>query len=387
MPKKKESVLGLQYVAPRNVPRPLTPCASPGTYEVRVLVHRVDGASAFGEFFPDVYVKARMYVPRGAWQRTDVHHKSVDGEALFEYRLVLPPFKVPPSPPPSKAVPQRAARPPPPSPTLEVVAMDADRLTRDDRLGGALLPLTALAVPEDTAEQCGLATLANPRVNLFRAASLDLVRGRRATFPLELTGHWPLIRRKRLSREPLAACSVGLTLQLLSMAEAAACPAASGNGPGPDNRFPTLTRPARRRGRLRDRLFFGRLALMESLLLHATGMASTRHLLCAAVLVALLFSVSPGDVAAFLTLLLGTLLRLIRRHPTEVKVGAAATASVVLGVWAARALWGTAVARSTSPDTTADKWTWMSSAAFGRSPRRGRRAHDGEGASSPDEER
>lgn len=389
MPTKEEDAPGRQNLAAWDVPQPVTPRAKPGTYELRVLVHNVNGASTFGEFFPDVYVKARMYAPRGAWQRTDVHHKSVDGEALFEYRLVLPPFMVPPPPQPRRAGPRRAARPPPP-PTLEVVAMDADRLTRDDRLGGALLPLTALAVPEDAAEQCGLATLANPRVNLFRADSLDLVRGRHATFPRELTGHWPLLRKKRLSREPLAACSVELTLQLLSTAEAAARPAASGNAPGSDNRFPTLTRPARRRGRLRDRLFLGRLALLESLLLHATGMASTRRLLCTAALVTLLFSVSPDDVAPFLALLLDTLLRLLSRHPTEVKAGAIA-ATVVIGGWAAWAIWGSAAARSTSPDTAAGRQGGTSRAVFGsrrrRSPSRARRAHDEAGASSPDEER
>lgn len=335
-------------LSPGACEQPEAPRAAPGTYELRVLVHRVDGASAFGEFFPDVYVKARMHAPRGAWQRTDVHYKCVDGEALFEYRLVLPRFTLPtPPPPPSRGRARRAKRPPPP--TLEVVAMDEDRLSRNDRLGGAKLRLTELVVPEDGHEQCGLATLHNPRVNLFRAASLGPARGPGATFPRELTGYWPLVRKKRLSREPLAACSVRLTLQLLSEDEAAARPADSGNSAAAGNRFPTLARPARRHGRLRDRLLLGRLALLEAALLYSTGMASVRRVVLAAALVALLFSTNPSVVVAAVALVLGKLCHFLRRHPAGAKAGVAAGV-VVCGLWGAWTAWRRAAPRSPPPD-------------------------------------
>lgn len=254
---------------------------APRTFQARLIVHRVDDIVHFGELFPDVYVKARMKEPPSGWCRTDVHRKCVNSTALFEYRLVLPPFAHPARP----ARRGLCRRPRRPVPALEVVVMDEDQVTRDDRLGGVTLELEGVPLPDER-EGCGVATLSNERVSLFSAAALRRVRVRDAVFPRELTGYWPLLKKKKFNRELKTVGSVLLTLQLLSAEEAAAFPAAPGNRDWPANRHPRLTRPHRQHGRIRDKVVFGVIQNVEQIIAHATGIPSLRLFLVAAAVVA-----------------------------------------------------------------------------------------------------
>lgn len=250
------------------VPRPMSVSASQ-TFHVRLIVHRIDDIEQLGELFPDVYVKARMAHPRGAWCRTDVHVKAVQATALFEYRLVLAPFSLPPSPVQAG----RSGRVERLPPTLEVVMMDQDRVTRDDRLGGITLSLQDLPLPEDDGHGCGVASLSVEKVNLFDAAAVRGFRRRGAVFPREVAGHWPLLKEKKMNREVKAVGSIRLTVQLLTAREAARCPAAQGNKAWPLNRYPPLARPRRQHGRVRDMVVLGVVDQVQLVVARATGLS------------------------------------------------------------------------------------------------------------------
>lgn len=251
------------------------------TFQARLIVHRVDDIVQFGEFFPDVYVKVRMKEPPSKWYRTDVHKKCVNSTALFEYRLVLPSFAHP-----ARLVRRGlCSRPLRLPPALEVVVMDEDQVTRDDKLGGVTLELEGLPLPDDR-EACGVATISNERVSLFDAAELRRVRSRDAVFPRELTGYWPLLKKKKFNRELKTVGSVLLTVQLLTAEEAAAFPAAPGNRDWPSNRYPRLIRPRRQHGRIRDKVVFGMIQNVEQIIAHATGIPSLRVFIVVAAVVA-----------------------------------------------------------------------------------------------------
>ena len=195
------------------VVRPESPVYS-GSYEVRVLVHTVEDITGKGskEFFPDIYVMARMRSPQTEWRLTDVHRNSVKSRALFQYRLILPTFTYPASPRRTGML-GRLEVPPP---ILEVKMMDEDMHTSDDKLGTIKLNLEDLVLPSDK-ESCGMNTLSNKRVNLFDAQAVKPFRHPNAVVPRELTGFWPILRRsKRSCCKQKHEASVGLTIQLLT---------------------------------------------------------------------------------------------------------------------------------------------------------------------------
>lgn len=253
--------------------------AKPGHYEVRIIIHSVHGATSFGELFPDVYVKARMRKLGTDWCRTDVHKNSVGGVALFEYRLVLPPFRYP-----VRTLAKRRL-----NPILHLVVMDEDVMTSDDKIGSIRLNLEDLPAPDEL-KSCSLASLHNETVNLFDPSAITLIRSENATFQRELTGHWPALKKKTvLSREMKATCSVLMTIQLLSASEAAQCPADSGNKAGPANRFPRLVRPKRKHGRILDKALYAQVETVEAIIEYVTGIPSISLFVVVVILIVAFF--------------------------------------------------------------------------------------------------
>lgn len=225
-----------------------------------------------------------MKAPLGDWCRTDVHLKAIQSTALFEYRLVMQPFKYPPRPV-KKGLRRQPTRLPP---TLEVVMMDQDRHTRDDRLGGVALNLEDLPLPDTDMRGCGVASLAGKRVNLFDAAAVRRFRRQDAVFPRELTGYWPLLKKKKINRELKAVGSIRLTIQLLTAKEAAKYPAAQGNKAWALNRFPTLAKPEREHGRIRDKIILGTISAVELAIARVTGIPNLRTFIVIVIIVAFL---------------------------------------------------------------------------------------------------
>lgn len=255
------------------------------TYHVRLIVHKIEEISQFGELFPDIYVKARMKTPLGDWRRTDVHLKVTHSEALFEYRLVLVPFKYPPRPVKAGFCRDVITLPP----TLEIRMMDQDRSSSDDVLGGLILNLEELPLPEDDGHGCGLATLDNELINLFDEAAVQRVRHRAAVFPREVTGYWPLLKKKKMNREVKAVGNIRLTIQLLTAKEAATWPAAQGNKAWALNRYPTLPKPKREHGTIRDKIILEMFQYVESAVALATGIPSLREFIVVVIIVTYLF--------------------------------------------------------------------------------------------------
>ena len=149
-------------------------------------------------------------------------------------------------------------------PLLHVVAMYEDQNTSDDKIGSFKFNLENLIVLNEL-EPCGVTTLDFERVNLFDLSAITLIRSKDAFFPREITGYWPLCKKKLLNRELKSTCSVCLTIQLLNASEAAKYPADSGNIDGPGNRFPTLIRPIREHGRLRDKLLYNQIEHLKGI--------------------------------------------------------------------------------------------------------------------------
>lgn len=278
------------FVLPR--PRILSPSE---TYHVRLIVHRIEDILQFGELFPDIYIKARMKTPLGDWRRTDVHRKTIHSKALFEYRLVLAPFKYPLCPVRTGFRRHLTSFPP----TLEIRMMDHDRFTRDDTLGSIALNLEELPLPEDDRHGCGLASLSNERVNLFDKAALRCVRHRAAVFPREVTGYWPLLRKKKMNREVKAVGSIRLTIQLLTAKEEAKCPVAQGNKTWALNSFPTLARPKREHGKINDKIILETLQFVEAAIARATGIPTLRAFIVVVLIVIyLLIKVKKNHIEA-----------------------------------------------------------------------------------------
>lgn len=284
-------------------------------FQARVIVHRVDDIVQFGELFPDVYVKARMKELPSQWCRTDVHKKCVNSTALFEYRLVLPPFTYP-ARPVRRGLCRRLRRLPP---TLEIVVMDEDQVTRDDKVGDVRLSLDCLMLPDDR-ESCSVATLSNECVNLFNPAELRRVRSKNAVFPRELTGYWPLLKKKKFNRELKTVGSVRLTLQLLTAGEAAAFPAAPGNRAWPANRYPRLTRPHREHGRIRDKVVFGFIQNVEQVIAHATGIPNLKmFIVVAAVIAVMVMHIRMRHVKAISMAVYHNARHYVLHYPDEIK--------------------------------------------------------------------
>lgn len=149
-----------------------------------------------------------MKAPLGDWWRTDVHLNSVHSKAFFEYRLVMAPFRYPLRPV-KVGCRRHLTRFPP---TLEIVMMDQDRFTRDDKLGAITLNLEDLPLPEHNIHSCGVASLSNETVNLFDTAAVRRVRHRDAVFPREVKGYWPLLKKKKINREIKAVGCIRLTI-------------------------------------------------------------------------------------------------------------------------------------------------------------------------------
>lgn len=285
------------------------------TFQARVIVHRIDDIVQFGEFFPDIYVKVRMKKPPSEWYRTDVHRKCVDSKALFEYRIVLPPF-VYPARPIRLGICRRVMRFPP---MLQIVMMDEDQVTRDDKLGGVTLNLEDLVLPDDK-EGCGVATLSNERVSLFDASSVRDVRADDAVFPRELTGYWPLLKKKKINRELKTVGSICLTLQLLTSKEASRYPAAPGNRSWPANRYPRLKRPRREHGRIRDKVVLGVIQNIEQVIAHATGIPNLKiFVFLVVVIVVVVLHVRPSHFRALAAAVYLNGREVFQQHPNKTK--------------------------------------------------------------------
>ncbi|XP_049768287.1 otoferlin-like [Schistocerca cancellata] len=158
------------------------------------------------------------WVPEQKAQSTDVHYRSLNGEAMFNWRFVFPLCYLPGerrllvqqrSGPMLGRSTRRTA-----PPRLHLQVWDSDHFSPDDFLGAVTLNLWQLPVGAPSAKQCSLAMLDRgaPTVNLFRA--------RRAH------GWWPF--RTREENEYKIAGKVELVLEVLTSLEAEARPAGKG---------------------------------------------------------------------------------------------------------------------------------------------------------------
>ena len=249
--------------------------ASPGQYEARLIIWSVAqvSQSAARQSFPHLYFKVRMSNPRGQWRLTDIHHNCVNSQALFNYRIVLPPFSYP-APPRNASLSGREHTVPP---TLDIVMMDSDKHTRDDCMGRLKLNLQHVCVPDQLA-CCGINTLTNKRVNLFDASAVQPFRDSKAVFPRELTGYWPITMRSKITKRAKRGQtgSVLMTVQLLTAQEAAEHPAVQGNRSHPHNRHPTLLKPDRKHANFRNLLVFRCLQKFEQLHFYVTGIPTLK---------------------------------------------------------------------------------------------------------------
>ncbi|XP_049946409.1 otoferlin-like [Schistocerca serialis cubense] len=161
---------------------------------------------------------AALWVPEQKPQSTDVHYRSLNGEAMFNWRFVFPLCYLPGerrllvqhrSGPMLGRSTRRTA-----PPRLHLQVWDSDHFSPDDFLGAVTLNLWQLPVGAPSAKQCSLAMLERgaPTVNLFRA--------RRAH------GWWPF--RTREENEYKIAGKVELVLEVLTSLEAEARPAGKG---------------------------------------------------------------------------------------------------------------------------------------------------------------
>ncbi|XP_055604569.1 fer-1-like protein 6 [Uranotaenia lowii] len=211
----------------------------PKAYELRLIVWNtadviLDESNIFGTKMSDIYIKCWLNEVDEA-QFTDIHYRSLDGTANFNWRMIFPLYY---SPSEAMMVVKRKKsfyeqldteeKMPP---MLTVQAWDNDLLTRDDFLGTLNLNLAQLPKPVPKAINCvhrPLTTPGNTReeyLNLFREG--------------KVRGWYPLVGK--VNDKIAQTGKIELELQLLTEEDAFARPA--GKGRKPPQRLPVPERP------------------------------------------------------------------------------------------------------------------------------------------------
>ncbi|XP_061664091.1 dysferlin isoform X2 [Syngnathoides biaculeatus] len=194
----------------------------------------LDDVSVSGEKMSDIYVKGWLDGHEHNKQKTDVHYRSLDGEANFNYRFVFPFLYLPAEQlcvvdkkehfwNLDKAETKLAPR-------LTIQVWDNDKFSFDDYLGHLVLDLNRIIRPAKSAGKCGLRLLeqpADPRASLFRQRTVK--------------GWWPCIRDQ--DGQKVLAGKVEMSLEIVTEQEDEERPA--GLGRDEPNVNPHLEEPRR----------------------------------------------------------------------------------------------------------------------------------------------
>lgn len=154
----------------------------PKSYVLRCIIYNVHNVilqekNLLGDEMSDVFIKAWMKGIEQEWQKTDVHHRCLHGEANFNYRLIFA-FKFLQGEDVLVHQEKRlfylhetavAIRP-----TLCLQIYDYDLLSRDDSLGMLELELMEMIPPDKRLKDCTIEKYTqklqpnSPRINLFK---------------------------------------------------------------------------------------------------------------------------------------------------------------------------------------------------------------------------
>ncbi|KAF4526570.1 hypothetical protein B566_EDAN009586 [Ephemera danica] len=194
---------------------------TPSAYELRVIVWNaeeipLDDTNLLGEKMSDIFFKCWLGEKKNQ-QSTDIHYRSLTGEAQFNWRMVFP-FRYWPMTgrmvTKKEVIAGMFARGEQKIPCiLTVQAWDADLISANDFLSSVSLELCHMPQGAKTAKSCNLANISiRPSLNLFK-----LQRTR---------GWWPL-----KDDQGNMAGKVELELDIVTKEEAATRPAGKGRDP------------------------------------------------------------------------------------------------------------------------------------------------------------
>ncbi|XP_061619874.1 dysferlin isoform X3 [Phyllopteryx taeniolatus] len=216
-------------ITPRKAKKFLLRCIIWNTSDVIL-----DDVSISGEKMSDIYVKGWLDGHEHNKQKTDVHYRSLDGEANFNYRFVFPFLYLPAEQlcvvdkkehfwNLDKAETKLAPR-------LTIQVWDNDKFSFDDYLGHLVMDLNRTIRPAKSPEKCGLHLLeqpADPRASLFEQRTVK--------------GWWPCVRDQ--DGQKLLAGKVEMSLEMVTEQEDEERPA--GLGRDEPNVNPHLEEPRR----------------------------------------------------------------------------------------------------------------------------------------------
>ncbi|KAM9834420.1 dysferlin isoform 5-T5 [Syngnathus typhle] len=216
-------------ITPRKAKKFLLRCIIWNTSDVIL-----DDVSISGEKMSDIYVKGWLDGHEHNKQKTDVHYRSLDGEANFNYRFVFPFLYLPAEQlcvvdkkehfwnldkSESKLAPR-----------FTIQVWDNDKFSFDDYLGHLVMDLNRMIRPAKSPEKCDLHLLeqpADPRVSLFEQKTVK--------------GWWPCVREQ--DGQKLLAGKVEMSLEIVTEQEEEERPA--GLGRDEPNVNPHLEEPRR----------------------------------------------------------------------------------------------------------------------------------------------
>lgn len=197
----------------------------PVEYELRIVVWNTEDVLPdetniiTGESSSDQFIKGWLEGNREDMQETDVHYRSYDGSAMFNWRFVFP-FKFHKAE--EKIVTFKKASifsvdltEEKHKPLLYLQVWDADLFSSDDFIGDAILSLTKLPSPAKTAKSCDLEMLepGKPTASIFKIK--------------KCRGWWPFQVNPEDDDDPnpILAGKVDVEIELLTKEDAEAAPA------------------------------------------------------------------------------------------------------------------------------------------------------------------
>ncbi|XP_061921542.1 dysferlin isoform X1 [Entelurus aequoreus] len=194
----------------------------------------LDDVSVTGEKMSDIYVKGWLDGHEYNKQKTDVHYRSLDGEAIFNYRFVFPFLYLPAE---QLSVVDRKEHfwsldkaETKLAPKLTIQVWDNDKFSFDDYLGHLVMDLNYMMRPAKSAEKCDLGLLEQPGQQLVSLFEQKTVKG-----------WWPCSREQDGRR--LLAGKVEMSLEIVTEQEHEERPA--GLGRDEPNMNPHLEEPLR----------------------------------------------------------------------------------------------------------------------------------------------
>eukprot|EP00052_Salpingoeca_macrocollata_P020806 m.175674 g.175674 ORF g.175674 m.175674 type:complete len:2346 (-) comp21363_c0_seq2:105-7142(-) len=212
----------------------------PKQYQLRCVVYNCKDVimmdrSFTGQRMTDIYVKAFMKGRENKRMKTDVHYRSLNGEGMFNWRLLFD-FDYLPAEDAlvvkkktsffSRAKNAEEIKLPP---VLTIQIWDNDLFSPDDYVGSIDVKLSDMLVPVKDAKDCDFQREVTDEdfLNLFKARRVK--------------GWYPVTRGAKEKEEQTG--KVEVEIELMTMEEAMAKPA--GKGRSDPNQWPTLTKPKR----------------------------------------------------------------------------------------------------------------------------------------------